>query len=146
MHAANCKCCSCDSHRLFADLEIAGDPTFEHYLNKYPVLFLDMTDFTKAPVRGSIVDEMERMLIADLRTAYTKVPVPRGGSLVDYLMRIHLATGDEFVFIIDEWDNILREAAQNTSRTINGRQADDYLGWLRRMFKSASGFEVFAGV
>ena len=37
--------CSCDSRALFADLEIAGDPSFEEHLNKYPVLYLDMTSF-----------------------------------------------------------------------------------------------------
>ena len=29
---------SCDSQALFADLAIAGDPTFEQHLNKYPVI------------------------------------------------------------------------------------------------------------
>ena len=36
---------SCDSRHLFADLEIANDPDFERYLNKYPVIYLDMTAF-----------------------------------------------------------------------------------------------------
>ena len=31
---------SCDSRSLFADLEIAGHPSFEHHLNKYPVICL----------------------------------------------------------------------------------------------------------
>ena len=37
---------SCDSRHLFSDLEIASDPTFEKHLNKYPVIFLDLTNFT----------------------------------------------------------------------------------------------------
>ena len=137
---------SCDSRSLFADLQIVADATFEEHLNKYPVLFMDLTDFTKGDIKGSIVDAMEKRLIADIRTAYPKVPVPRGGSLMDYLLRIHIATGDSFIFIIDEWDSILREAAQKSNPHISTRQADDYSAWLRRMFKSASGFEVFAGV
>jgi hypothetical protein len=36
---------SCDSRALFADLEIASHPSFEEYLNKYPVIFLDLSDF-----------------------------------------------------------------------------------------------------
>ena len=36
---------SCNSRSLFADLEIAHDPSFERHLNKYPVIYLDMTDF-----------------------------------------------------------------------------------------------------
>ena len=138
---------SCDSRQLFADLQIAGDPTFEEHLNKYPVLFMDLTDFTRGGIKGSIVDAMEKRLIADIHAAYTNVPVPRGGNLMDYLLRIHIKTGDSFIFIIDEWDSILREAAQKQTGTAAARrQAEDYSAWLRRMFKSASGFEVFAGV
>ena len=37
---------SCDSRSLFADLEIASHPSFEKHLNKYPVIYLDITDFT----------------------------------------------------------------------------------------------------
>ena len=36
---------SCDSRSLFADLAIANDPTFEEHLNKYAVIYLDMTAF-----------------------------------------------------------------------------------------------------
>ena len=36
---------SCDSHELFADLKIASDSSFELHLNKYPVIFLDISDF-----------------------------------------------------------------------------------------------------
>ena len=36
---------SCDSRPLFADLAIASDPSFEKHLNKYPVIFLDLTSF-----------------------------------------------------------------------------------------------------
>ena len=138
---------SCDSRALFADLKIVSDPTFEEHLNRYPVLFMDLTDFTRGGIKGSIVDAMEKRLIADIHTAYPKVPVPRGGNLMDYLLRIHIKTGDSFIFIIDEWDSILREAAQKQTGTAAARrQAEDYSAWLRRMFKSASGFEVFAGV
>ena len=36
---------SCDSRSLFADLKIADDPSFEKHLNKYPVIYLDVTNF-----------------------------------------------------------------------------------------------------
>ena len=36
---------SCDSRSLFSDLEIANNLSFEEHLNKYPVIYLDMTDF-----------------------------------------------------------------------------------------------------
>ena len=36
---------SCDSRSLFTDLKIAQDPLFEKHLNKYPAIYLDMTNF-----------------------------------------------------------------------------------------------------
>jgi hypothetical protein len=134
---------SCDSRQLFADLEIAGDFTFEEHLNKYPVIYLDLSAFNRRLGQGDTVDYMEKELIKDIRTAYPKVPVPRGGDLMKYLLRIHAATGDTFIFIIDEWDTILRECAQNPRLP---DQTDTYVNWLRSMFKDVLGMEVFAGV
>lgn len=62
---------------------------------------------------------------------------------MDYLLRIHAATTDTFIFIVDEWDAILRECAQNPKLP---DQTDDYVNWLRSMFKDVLGTEVFAGV
>jgi hypothetical protein len=133
---------SCDSRQLFADLEIAGDPTYEEHLNKYPVIYLDLSAFNRRLGKGDTVDYMEKELIKDIRTAYPKVPVPRGADLMKYLLRIHAATGDTFIFIIDEWDTILRECAQNPRLP---DQTDTYVNWLRSMFKDVLGMEVFAG-
>ena len=134
---------SCDSRSLFADLEIVQDPTFEKHLNKYPVVYLDLSSFIRKLDKGNVVDVMEKALIADIRTAYPKVPVPRDATLMDYLLRIHAQTGDTFIFIIDEWDAILRECAQNSKIP---DQTDIYVNWLRSMFKDVLGMEVFAGV
>lgn len=128
---------SCDSRSLFADLKIVGEPSFEEHLNKYPVIYLDLSSFSRNMRKKDIVDAIDSALRKDVRTAYPNVPVPRGGALMDYLQRIHIDKGDTFVFIIDEWDAILRE---------NPALGDDYVSWLRRMFKSIEGMEVFAGV
>ena len=128
---------SCDSRSLFADLEIAKDPTFEEHLNRYPVIYLDLSTFSRSLGKKNIVDTIDNALKKDVRTVYPDVPIPRGGDLMDYLQRIHIDKGDVFVFIIDEWDAILRE---------NPVQGDEYVNWLRRMFKSRDGMEVFAAV
>jgi hypothetical protein len=59
---------------------------------------------------------------------------------MDLLLRIHEATGEQFIFIIDEWDAICREFKAGTNAM------DAYVNWLRRMFKDAGGKLVFAGV
>ena len=54
---------SCDSHSLFADLKIAQDSSYEKHLNKYPVIFLDMSDFVTRFKDESIVRRMDSELI-----------------------------------------------------------------------------------
>ena len=65
---------SCDSRPLFADLQIAQDPSFEEHLNKYPVIYLDMTDFTALGIDDDIVQRLERVLLDDISHAFPDVP------------------------------------------------------------------------
>ena len=50
---------SCDSHSLFADLKIASDKNFEQHLNKYPVIFLDLSDFVTRYKDDNIIKQMD---------------------------------------------------------------------------------------
>ena len=131
---------SCDSRSLFADLQIASDPQFEQHLNKYAAIYLDMTNFV-SQYKGddSIVEKIDAALIADVGNAYPDVPVKQKDCLMDYLLRVSIEKGEQFVFIIDEWDAICREFAPGT------KAMDSYIGWLRRMFKSQDAMRVFAG-
>ena len=130
---------SCDSRSLFADLAIAGDPTFEQHLNKYAAIYLDMTNFVSMYKTDDIVDRIDAALLEDVSKAYQDVPVQENDRLMDYLLRVSIEKGERFVFIIDEWDAICREFAPGTNAM------DTYVGWLRRMFKSQDAFRVFAG-
>ena len=129
---------SCDSRSLFADLQIAHDPSFEKHLNKYPVIYLDMTSFVTRYHDEGIVDKIDAALLADVSKAYTDVPVEEDDCLMDYMLRVSETKGEQFVFIIDEWDAICREFAPST------KAMDTYVGWLRRMFKSQDAMRVFA--
>ena len=129
---------SCDSRSLFADLQIVHDPSFEKHLNKYPAIYLDMTDFVSRYKDDGIVDKIDATLLADISKAYPDVPVAEGDCLMDYLLRVSEAKQQSFVFIIDEWDAICREFASGT------KAMDAYVGWLRRMFKSQQAMRVFA--
>lgn len=51
---------SCDSRYLFEDLEIAKHHSFEKHLNKYPVIYLDMTGFVTRFKDESIVNHIEK--------------------------------------------------------------------------------------
>ena len=129
---------SCDSRSLFADLGIAGDPTFEQHLNKYPVIYVDMTTFTTRYKDDQIVSHMQEELIGDIRPVYPEVAYNDGEPLMKYLQRIALSTGERFVVIIDEWDAICRE--------YEGRSyvMDEYVNLLRSMFKDVASTDTFA--
>ena len=132
---------SCDSRELFADLEIAKDPTFETHLNKYSVIFIDMSNFTpRFKDTPKIVDFIEDRIKQDVLSVYHDVEMLDTDDLMDCLVRIHNATGEKFVLIIDEWDAICREFKPGSEAM------DRYVTWLRRMFKSVNAADVFAGV
>lgn len=131
---------SCDSKYLFEDLAIARDPSFERHLNKYPVIYLDLSAFVPRYHDDSIVGHIEAALIKDILAAYPQVQGEAGDDLMVTLFRIHEATGQLFFFIIDEWDAICREFPPGTTAM------DKYVGWLRRMFKDVNAGRVFAGV
>ena len=131
---------SCDSRSLFADLQIASDPGFEQHLNKYAVIYVDMTTFTSNCKDEAIVANFQEELIKDIRRAYPQVEYQGGDHLMVYLQHIVAATGDRFFMIIDEWDAVCRIFEDKPEAM------DSYLDLLRRMFKDVSAVDVFAGV
>ncbi|MBR6840752.1 MAG: AAA family ATPase [Prevotella sp.] len=131
---------SCDSRQLFADLQIASDPQFEKHLNKYPVIYLDISDFVTRFKDDSIMLHINEEMKADIHEAYPDVPMKAEDDLMAFLIRINAKTNEPFIFIIDEWDAICREFKAGTAAM------DNYVNWLRRMFKAGSSAQVFAGV
>lgn len=124
---------SCDSRNLFKDLEIARDPSFESHLNRYPVIYLDITEFTSAAfVKGqmqNVVSNLERSVIDELAEAYPELE--RQEHLPDMLFQIADTTRQKFIFIIDEWDALFREAKEDEL------QQEMYIRLLRGLFKNS---------
>lgn len=131
---------SVDSRSLFTDLEIATHPSFEEHLNKYPVIYLDMTSFVTRFHDDDIVGKIDAELRADILKAYPDQKAQEDDDLMALLIRIAETTGERFVFIIDEWDAICREFKPGTGAM------DRYVNWLRRMFKDVNASSVFVGV
>ena len=129
---------SCDSRGLFADLSIAGDPSFEKHLNKYPVIYVDMTGFVTRFKDSSIVDGIKEELSDDIREAYPDLKPGEKDDFMKYLERISVAKNQKFILIIDEWDAVLREFDDAATK-------EAFVDLLRRMFKGAAG-DVFAAV
>ena len=103
---------SCDSRSLFADLEIAGHPSFEQHLNKYPVIYLDITDFTTRENLKTvdIVSVLQSEVKTEVLSAYPETETEPEDDLMAVLTKVALHYNEKFIMIIDEWDAICREA------------------------------------
>ena len=135
---------SCDSCRLFSDLEIANDPSFEEHLNRYPTISIDVGFFVSRHKGKTVLEEMDDAILKEVCEAYPDIPMIGNDDLMQYLIRVSLSTGNKFIFIIDEWDAILRECGQmmyDADHTVT----DMYVEWLRHLFKSEPAIQVFAG-
>lgn len=121
---------SCDSRELFDDLKIAHDSAFEQHLNKYDVIYLDITWFISI-VKDvkTIVSYLQEQVVAELCDVYHSVE--KESSLPVVLARIAEVTGHKFIIIIDEWDALFREAKENIELQ------KEYLQLLRGLFKSS---------
>ena len=142
---------SCDSRELFRGLKAEQDKSFDTYLNKYSVLYLDVTSFTARPeLRQNIVRAIQQKIICEVKEAFPEVKYDDNSDLMDVLSSIHQSTGEKFFFIIDEWDAICREFPERHKlkgepESVSPTTLDEYVMLLRRLFKTQDSDRVFAG-
>lgn len=120
---------TCDSRALFEGLDITRDSSYDRHLNQYDVITLDMTYMIyDAGTLKNVMKNMEKKVIAEVRGAYPDAPKSEG--LIETLANVAAATGNQFIVLIDEWDALFREAKEDLALQ------DEYIRWLRGMFKS----------
>lgn len=132
---------SCDSRQMFSNLKISTDPSFSHHLNKYVVIYLDMSKMVSIfKDCEDIVERIQHTVTKDIIDNYPDIETRQGEPFQDYLLRINEKTGEQFVMIIDEWDAICREFKPES------KFMDNYISWFRGMFKDVNAARIFAGV
>lgn len=133
---------SCDSSALFEDLEIAKDPgqveSYHKYLNRYDVIYLDMTAVIGAVGdKAGIVPFVVRNVTKELVKAYPELEIAE--AFHDTLANATILAGTRFVMIIDEWDAPIREGKDDLE------VQREYLEFLRALFKNSGATDkVFA--
>ena len=124
---------TCCSHDLFEDLEISRHPLYQQHLNQYNVLVLDIAGIlsrvkrTEKTVRN-LVDYISDSVKKDLIAEY-----PEWSDISDVsecLEKYVGTTGRKFIFILDEWDAVIREARHDEA------VQREYLNLLREWFKN----------
>ena len=124
---------TCDSHELFEKYSISKDPSYEQHLNKYHVIDLDITNFiSESRKEGLSLREIPMQISDALRREVEEIlpDVTKKKSLNDVLIELVNRTGKKIVFVLDEWDSIIREP--DTDEEAQRR----YLNLLRGWFKN----------
>ena len=123
--------CTCDSHDLFADKKIAQSESYEEHLNKYNVITLDIAGLiSTSEIMRIPINEVPNVIIENIHDDLMKIApeMPKLKTINDEIAFCADKTQKQFIFIIDEWDAIIREADPET-QTI-------YLSLLRSWFKN----------
>lgn len=124
---------TCDSHELFDKYCISKDASYDKHMNKYHVISLDITGFIsdakkKRTPLGEIPEKIDSTLLKETQKMF---PELNGiTDLNECLLELVRKTGTKIIFVIDEWDSIIREAKDDE------KTQDSYLNLLRGWFKN----------
>ena len=90
---------SCDSHDLFAPYEIARDPSYEAYINKYDVIGLDVQSFFLLDDDPwAFIKRLETAVLEEVCAKWSDIDGLKDMRLVNALIKVHETTGAKFVF------------------------------------------------
>lgn len=128
---------TCDSSKLFEDKAVGKEESYRQHLNKYNVIYIDMTyvkPFTDH--YKDIVSYLSQKITEELKTSYPELII--SNELPATMVNATEISGDKFIMIIDEWDAPIRE---------NPAVQQEYLEFLRTLFKSSqTTSKIFAAV
>ena len=118
----------CDSHEIFSNQKISKDPSFERNINKYNVIKLDINGAATKKGKMTITQYYDKKVVSELMKEYPGVEISEDISLPEALYAVYEATGEKFVFIIDEYDLPIRDEKYSS-------ELGDYLEFLVSLFK-----------
>ena len=123
----------CNSKELFDRLKIKKYHTYEENLNKYDTIFLNITKFiNKVNNINELGSYIEKILVKELKEYFQTYDIPVTtdlSTIISYISNHVNYKNKGFIFIIDEWDCVFREAIENIDAQKN------YLNFLRSIFK-----------
>ena len=119
-----------DGHEAFKGLKVTSEPSFETCLNKFYVVKLNMQNFiSESEDIKEMIELLKRSVMWDLKKVFPDVSYFDENNLGRSFADIYDATGNTFVFIIDEWDSIFREFKTDFAAQ------KKYLDFLRDLLK-----------
>ena len=121
--------CGCDSRELFAGFKIAQHKDFEKHLNQYDVIYLNMQQFLIRAKKQEVTQYLEQAVLEELREVYGNWFSAQITDLATALEKIFVKTQKQFIFLIDEWDCVMRERQESET------MQKQYLDFLRDLLK-----------
>lgn len=118
---------SCDSLEMFQHKAVSKDKSYRKHLNKYDVIYVDMT-YIKPYTDNyrTVAAYLGKKITEELKAVYPDLAV--SNELAATMINAIELTGNKFIMIIDEWDAPIRE---------NPSVQQVYLEFLRSLFKSS---------
>ena len=121
--------CGCDSADLFKGRKVENEETFQEHLNRHDVIFLNMQQFLIRARERSVTEYLEQAVISEIREVYGELFSEKETILAAVLERVYAKTGKKFIFLIDEWDCVMRERQESEALQ------KQYLDFLRDLLK-----------
>ena len=121
--------CGCDSRALFAKRKIETADSFLEHLNQYDTIFLNIQQFLLEAKNQPLTEYLEQEVMEELLETYGTYLKRQDIGLAAALRKIFIKTNKKFIFLIDEWDCVMRE------RPGCEKLQKEYLDFLRNLLK-----------
>ncbi len=123
----------CDSEELFSAFEISKSSEFKKHLNRYNVIYFDISGFLGAH-KENLVNKLFGEIRKEAEAEYPGI-YNEGDSVSTLLLHVYESSGQNsekipFVIILDEWDCVIREYSHKPEFV------HEYLQFLHALFKS----------
>ena len=119
-----------DSREAFKGLAIESDPSFEKHLNKHNVIKLDIGGICAFVPKEKAIESICGNILGYLHDHFPLTDVS-GLLPAKAIARVNAKVGATFVFVIDEWDYLLRNHPEDVGLF------DSYIGLLCSLFKNS---------
>ena len=120
----------CHSEELFEPYKITKDANYKKHLNQYNVIALNIKKLlTKVNTIEELLQSLQRKVIKEIKNNYFDVEFENETILSDVLENVYDETEEKFIFIIDEWDCVLRE------KQYMAKDHEIYLNFMQGLLK-----------
>ena len=114
-----------NSKDIFDKLNISKSKSYMENLNKHNVINISLSNLPdKMNSYNDYINGIRKSIINDIKEKYPKINVEKFFSIAHMLY----ATGEKFIFLIDEWDYIF-------SHNLFKENQNDFLEFLRNLLK-----------